>query len=286
MHRDCCGVPRSAPAGCVIALRTEPSGSVFAWSHILKIIAYILSSMIACATLPEARAQDRSESLASEMPTTAPIVVAPYTALRGTRDAFRQNSRFDAIPEAERSHVSNGFYLFDEGTEKFVAAGPATSVLVRSVSGAGVEPLETEESGEIHLSREQATSGVTVEVNAKGRYALRSRPSIKFSTQDPPTLAWIDQAIDQYFDVYKRIYAGRLFKMFVGDRSPNCLAFLFMSPSSVTVRSADGTELWKSPTERVVTIFRSDLDSFDRSALLEASSQPARTGACLQSRDK
>lgn len=254
----------------------------------MRVAAYILSAIVAVASaaLPTARSQDRSESLASEIPTTEPVVVAPYATLRGTRDAFRQSSRFHAISEKERSHISDGFYLYDEAAEKFVAAGPTTPVLVRAVSRAGVEPLESSETGEIHLSQEQVASGVLVEVNAKGRYALRNRPTINFPSGDSPTLDWMDRAIDQYFQVYKQVYAGRLFKMFVGDRRPNCFAFLFMSPSTVTVRGVDGSELWRSSAERVVTIFRSDLAHIDRSALLEVSSQPARTGACLQNRDE
>lgn len=249
-------------------------------SHIL--LVFVVLGSIAPR---DSDAQQPAESLASEIPTIEAVVVAPYTPLRETRNAFRQRARFDAIPESERSHVAHGFYLFNEATARVVAAGPSTPIIVRAISSDGVRTLETSADGQIHLPPDHGTVGTIMEVNARGRYALRSRPGIDFPMDAPPTLAWVDQAINQYFEIYKRIYASRLFRMFVGDRRANCVSFLFVEPSTVSVRSVTGAELWRSPADRVVTVFRSDLDSIDPDAVLDASSQPARVGACLQNRD-
>lgn len=231
----------------------------------------------------EACAQARDGGLASELPLMEPIVVAPFTPLREVRDALRQNARFQQLPMHERALVSNNFYLYDEDAGRFIGAGPESGIVLQAVTKNGVVRLRSESSGQVHVPGEVAGGDPEIEINASGRYALRSRPNIRYLTDSPPTVAQLNEAADQYFQVYKAIYAGRLFKAFVGSRNANCITFLFQEPSVVNVMDAE-RNLLASPRNTSITIFRSDLKGLLGNARVVATSQPLRVGACLLER--
>lgn len=231
----------------------------------------------------DGRAEGQDGGLASELPLMEPILVAPFTPLREVRDALRQSARFQKLPAQERALVSNDFYLYDENARRFVSAGPESGVVLQAVTRDGLVRLRSESSGQVHVPGEIAGRGWLIEINARGRYALRSRPNIRYLADSPPTIAQLNDAADQYFQVYKAVYAGRLFKAFIGSRNANCITFLFLEPSVVNVMDAEKS-VFASPRDTSVTIFRSDLEGLYEKARVVATSQPIRVGACLLER--
>lgn len=235
-------------------------------------------------------AQDAADSMRNDIPTLAVVEVGAYSPVAGVDEALGQYRQYLDVPMESRSRVDVSFYLHD-GKGRRIGFGGGSNLRLRAVRQDGsVMDLSGDANGRVAIPDDLLGSGQRfgVEVNsAKDGFVLKARPGIRFGAGNEMALDALNLAADQFFDIYKQVYAGGMFKRFIKDRKANCTGYVFVDPSVVKVYSpSEGRVVWESGKSSLVVMFESDVLGAPVDSVVQLSSSPSRVSACLVDKEK
>jgi hypothetical protein len=217
------------------------------------------------------------------------IEVGPTYEIANLSNLAKAQSKYDTLSPAIREVIDLRFYLIDRNSQRIII-GPALEKIHLQLVTPDKESrsLSIAKNGMIDVSVNGEKARSHIEANIpKGRADVDFRLSIKLPRDKPLTLGFLRASADAFQEAHK-LYAGMIFRMFIGDHKPNCFGMGFFTSQSVQAFSVNSqTPLWTSSPGTRVVVFFDDIPTKDPDTIISwtGDTEPYLTAACLMNRE-
>lgn len=253
----------------------------------MKSLAIILLTAALYSTTGNCASESGEDPFEKQATRLETVVVETMQTLDRLSSIDKLSEAFNKLPASVHDHVGLRFYLVERKSNRIVVGEAARQVhLALDDKVQGLLPVALTESGEILFPASERTipRHTRIVSNAKSNMlVIKPKIYIKLPTNGPLTLGYLHDASDPFLEAHK-LFAGVLFRTFIGSTKPNCFGFSFLRAASVGVfDQKSGRPLWKSTESERITMPLREINGFPRNAEVRWSgnSPPDRVISCL-----